>query len=84
MARCNAFSRNFVDVGGLMAYGANPTYTYRRVANFVARVLAGARPETLPAEQPTFFELAINRSTAQAIGVTVPRALLSRADHVVG
>lgn len=78
------FTRAFVDQGGLMSYGPSSAYSYQRVAQFAAKILAGARPGALPAEQPTVFELAINRATAEAIGLSVPKALLARADHVVG
>lgn len=76
-------NRRFVDAGGLMAYGTNLSDVYRRLAVYVDRILKGAHAAELPIEQPTNFELAINRKAALAIGVSVPRALLLRADHVI-
>jgi len=74
---------DFVDAGGLMAYGSNPAGLWRRAAVYVDKILKGARPGDLPVEQPTKFELAINLKAAKAIGLTIPSALVRRADRVV-
>ena len=75
--------RGFTDEGGLISYSANQSNLFQRAANFVDKILKGAKPADLPVEQATTFELVINLKTAQALGLTVPPALLARADEVV-
>jgi putative ABC transport system substrate-binding protein len=76
-------TRAFVDIGGLMSFGADGPATFRHGAKFVQRILEGKQPKDIPIEQPTKFELAINLKTAKAIGLTIPERFLLRADAVL-
>jgi putative ABC transport system substrate-binding protein len=75
--------REYVDVGGLMSYGADLVDSYQRVATYVDKILKGAKPAELPVEQPTKFDLVINQRTAKQIGLTIPQSMLYRADRVI-
>jgi len=75
--------REFVDIGGFMAYGPDQVEMYRRAAVLVSRILQGAKPADLPVEQPRKFALTVNLQTAKAIGLTIPRPVLLLADEVI-
>jgi len=75
--------REFVEAGGLIAYGSNRIEVSRRQAAYVDKILKGAKPADLPVEQPTKLDLAINLKTAKALGLTIPPSLRLRADHII-
>jgi len=75
--------REFVEEGGLVVYGPNIVEMFRRAATYVDKILKGAKPADLPVEQPMRFELVINMRTAKALGLTIPRSVLSMVDEVI-
>jgi len=75
--------REHVEAGGLMSYGPNFPDLFRRAADFVHKILHGAKPGDIPVEQPTKFDFIINLTTAKALGIDLPPALLARADEVI-
>lgn len=77
------YTSEFVDDGGLIAYGVNVPDLFRRAATYVDKILKGAKASELPVEQPTKFELVINLKTAKQIGLTIPQALVYQADRVI-
>ena len=75
--------RRFPDAGGLMSYGPSQLEYYKRLAIYIDKILMGAKPAELPIEQPTKFELVINAKSAKALGITIPKDMLLRADEVI-
>ena len=75
--------KEYIELGGLMSYGPNYPGLFGRAADFVDKILRGAKPSDLPVEQPTKFDLVINLTTAKALGLTIPPSLLARADEVI-
>jgi putative ABC transport system substrate-binding protein len=75
--------REYVEVGGLMSYGPNFPDLFPRSADYVDKILRGAKPGDIPVEQPTRFDLVINLTTAKALGLTIPESFLLRADEVI-
>jgi putative ABC transport system substrate-binding protein len=75
--------RIFADAGGLMSYGSNLDDIFRRSADYVGKILKGAKPSDLPVEQPTRFELVINLKSAKALRLTIPHSMLMLVDEVI-
>ena len=76
-------SREFIEAAGLISYGPNFPDLYRRTADYVDKILRGAKPADLPVEQPTKFEMVINLKTANAISLDIAPTMLTRADEVI-
>jgi len=75
--------RAFTEAGGLMSYGPSLPDLFRRAADITDKILRGAKPADIPVEQPTKFDLVINRTTAKALGLMIPDKLLALADEVI-
>src|SRR5262249_11102192 len=75
--------REYVEPGGLVSYGPVYVELWRRAAEYVDKILRGAKPGDIPVEQPTKFELVVNLTTAKALGLTIPESFLARADEVI-
>ena len=76
-------AREYVEAGGLLGYGTNPSESFRRAAEYVDKILKGAKPGDLPIEQSSHFEMTLNARTAKALGIAIPSALLVRVDQVI-
>jgi putative ABC transport system substrate-binding protein len=76
-------AREFIEAGGLMSYGPSMLAQFRRAAEFVDKILRGAKPADISVEQPTKFDFVINLTTAKALGLKIPEAVLLRADEVI-
>ena len=76
-------TEGFVDAGGLLSYGPSLIEMYRRSATYVDKILRGAKPASLPIEQPDKYDLVIHRKTARALGLKIPQALIVRADRLI-
>ena len=74
---------NYADAGALIAFGASFSHMYRRGAEYVDRILKGAKPADLPVEQPDRYDLIVNLKTAKALGIKIPQSILLRADRMI-
>jgi len=79
---CNA-EREYVEEGGLLAYGSNAPDQWRRRATYVDKILKGAKPGDLPIQQPVKFDFLVNQKTSRQLGLTIPPAILDLADEVI-
>ena len=74
---------SMVQAGGMISYGAEPAYGWRRAGYFISRLVTGARASELPVEQPNKYRLVVNLRTAKAVGVTIPQSVQLRAEEVI-